>query len=42
MPVNGKKTPENLAIKMVSDFFKCEGLPQPEATLRSHGIECQD
>ena len=24
------------------DFFKCEGLPQPEATLKSHGMECQD
>ena len=24
------------------EFFKCKGLPRPEATLESHGIECQD
>jgi len=23
-------------------LFKCKGLPRPEATLKSHGIECQD
>jgi hypothetical protein len=23
-------------------FFKCKGLPRPEATLESRGIECQD
>jgi hypothetical protein len=25
-----------------TEFFKCKGLPRPEATLKSHGIECQD
>jgi hypothetical protein len=25
MPVNGKKTPENLAIEMASDFFSTIG-----------------
>ena len=24
------------------EFFTCKGLPRPEATLKSHGIECQD
>jgi hypothetical protein len=26
----------------IFEFFKCKGLPRPEATLESHGIECQD
>jgi hypothetical protein len=24
------------------ELFKCKGLPRPEATLESHGIECHD
>jgi hypothetical protein len=40
--VKGKTTPENLLESAVAEFFKCEGLPHPEATLKSHGIECQD
>jgi hypothetical protein len=26
----------------IKEFIECKGLPRPEATLKSHGIECQD
>ena len=25
-----------------AELFECKGLPRPEATLESHGIECRD
>ncbi len=38
----GSMTPETVASHCAEEFFKCKGLPRPDATLKSHGIECQD
>jgi len=40
--VRGKRSPKNFAKVLVTEFFKCEGPRQPEAALKSHGIECQN
>jgi hypothetical protein len=35
-------TPENGSSRQSLEFFNWKGLPRPAATLKSHGIECQD
>jgi hypothetical protein len=37
------RSTNDLTYSILTDgFFKCKGLPRPEATLKSHGIQCQD